>query len=111
MSPEQARGLECDERTDIWAFGCVMYEALTGRRLFAAATVADTLLMILGSDADLSGLPPATPPRIRQLIQRCVRRDPKRRLQHIGDARLELEESTFETPPSDRCCAPATGAG
>ena len=94
MSPEQARGLNCDERTDIWAFGCVMYEALTGRRLFAAATMADTILEILGNDADLSGLPPSTPPRIRQLIQRCVRREPKRRLQHIGDARLELEENT-----------------
>ena len=104
MSPEQARGLNCDERTDIWAFGCVMYEALTGRRLFAATTVADTLLMILGSDADLTALPPATPPRIRQLIHRCVRRDPKRRLHHIGDARLELEENTVET-------LPATAAG
>lgn len=99
MSPEQARGLSCDQRTDIWAFGCVMYEALTGRRLFAAATMADTILEILGKDADLSGLPPSTPPRIRQLIQRCVRREPKRRLQHIGDARLELEENKLEVQP------------
>ena len=106
MSPEQARGLNCDERTDIWAFGCVMYEALTGQRLFAAATVADALLIILGSDVDLSGLPSATPPRIRQLIQRCVRRDLKGRLHHIGDARLELEENTVETPPAIAGTAP-----
>ena len=101
MSPEQARGVKCDERTDIWAFGCVLYEALTGRRLFAAPTLADTLLKIAGNDADLSGLPPSTPPRIRRLIQRCLRRDLKRRLQHIGDARIELEELTPEMPPTE----------
>ena len=99
MSPEQARGLPCDERTDIWAFGCLLYEVLTGQPLFAAASMADTLLKILSVDADLSGLPPGTPPRLRQLIQRCVRRDPKQRLRHIGDARLELQEMTFDTPP------------
>lgn len=98
MSPEQARGLACDQQTDIWAFGCLMYETLTGRRLFAAANPADTLLKILSTDADLSGLPPETPPRVRQLIQRCVRRDPKQRLRHIGDARLELEEDTPDAP-------------
>lgn len=99
MSPEQARGLPCDERTDIWAFGCLVYEVLTGQPLFAATSMADTLLKILSVDADLSGLPPGTPPRLRQLIQRCVRRDPKQRLRHIGDARLELQEMTFDTPP------------
>ena len=97
MSPEQARGIKCDEQTDIWAFGCVMYESLTGRRLFAAETMPDTLLQIVGNDADLSGLPSSTPPRIRRLIERCVRRDPKRRLQHIGDARLELEDVEEDT--------------
>ena len=66
MSPEQARGIKCDEQTDIWAFGCVMYESLTGRRLFAAETMPDTLLQIVGNDADLSGLPSSTPPRIRR---------------------------------------------
>jgi Tol biopolymer transport system component len=102
MSPEQARGLNCDEQTDIWAFGCVMYEALTGRRLFATDTLADTLHKIVGNDADLSGLPASTPPRIRLLIERCVRRDVKRRLKHIGDARLELEEDTREKPQALR---------
>jgi eukaryotic-like serine/threonine-protein kinase len=112
MSPEQARGVQCDERTDIWAFGCLAYETLTGRRLFAAATLADTLLQIVGNDADLRELPPSTPPRVRQLIERCVRRDPKRRLRHIGDARLELEDlqedtsemrsGLFEPPPRRR---------
>ena len=97
MSPEQARGIKCDEQTDIWAFGCVVYEVLTGRRLFVAETMPDTLLQIVSSDADLSGLPSSTPPRIRRLIEHCVRRDPKRRLQHIGDARLELEDVEEDT--------------
>jgi Tol biopolymer transport system component len=92
MSPEQARGHACDQQTDIWAFGCVLYETLTGHRLFAAPTAADTLLQIIDKDADLKDLPAGTPPRIRQLIQRCVRRDPKQRLRHIGDARLELDD-------------------
>ncbi len=101
MSPEQARGLLCDEQTDIWAFGCVMFELLTGRRLFAAASQTDTLLKIIGTDADLSGLPRETPARIHRLIQRCVRREPKQRLRHIGDALLELEDTTqdFSPPP------------
>jgi Tol biopolymer transport system component len=92
MSPEQVRGAEVDPRTDIWAFGCVLYEVLTGRRLFSAPTTADTMMGILSRDADLSGLPPETPPHLRRLLERCLRRDPKRRLRHIGDARLELEE-------------------
>jgi serine/threonine protein kinase len=92
MSPEQARGLTLDERTDIWAFGCVMYEALAGSRLFSGPTPADTLLAILSRDADLTALPQSVPPRVRQLIERCLRRDLRRRLRHIGDARLELEE-------------------
>ncbi|HYI92437.1 MAG TPA: protein kinase, partial [Bryobacteraceae bacterium] len=100
MSPEQARGIRCDEQTDIWAFGCVLYEALTGHRLFAADTLADTLLKITGDDADLNGLPSSTPRRIRLLIERCLRRDPKRRLRHIGDARLELEEKDATELPA-----------
>jgi serine/threonine-protein kinase len=93
MSPEQARGLVVDTRTDIWAFGCVLYETLTGRRAFRGDSIADCLAAILGSEPDWSALPPSTPPTIVGLLQRCLDKDVQRRLAQIGDARLELDSA------------------
>ena len=90
MSPEQARGLGVDKRTDIWAFGCVLFEMLTGRVTFAGDTVSDTIAKILEREPDWSTLPAATPAPIRRLLLRCLAKDPKQRLRDIGDARLEI---------------------
>ena len=93
MSPEQARGKTVDKRTDIWAFGCVLYEMLTGRPAFRGETASDTIAAILEREPDWSALPAQTPASIRRLLHRCLEKDPKRRLRDIGDARLEIEEA------------------
>ncbi|MCL4809764.1 MAG: serine/threonine-protein kinase, partial [Thermoanaerobaculia bacterium] len=92
MAPEQARGRVVDRRADIWAFGVLFYEMLTGRRLFAGETVSDTLAAVLRQEVDWSLLPKDLAPSDRRLLQRCLERDPKRRLRDIGEARLALEE-------------------
>ncbi len=86
MSPEQARGQRVDKRTDIWAFGVVVLEMLTGQRMFGGDTVSDAIAAVLTQEPDWSTLPAATPPRVTDLIRRCLRKDPKRRLRDIGDA-------------------------
>ncbi len=93
MSPEQARGKKVDRRADIWAFGVVLWEMLTGRKLFDGDTVSDVLASVLKEPPDLEALPPDTPPPVRRLLARCLERDPRNRLQWIGDARLELTET------------------
>jgi Tol biopolymer transport system component len=92
MSPEQTRGKVVDKRTDIWAFGCVLFEMLTGRRPFDGATSSDTIAGILTREPDWTTLPPATPAKVRGLLQRCLEKDPKRRLRDIGEARIEIEQ-------------------
>ncbi|MEP7028365.1 MAG: protein kinase [Candidatus Eisenbacteria bacterium] len=92
MSPEQARGKAVDKRTDIWSFGCVLFECLTGKQAFEGETVSDLIAHILTSDPDWNALPPATPPRVRELLRRCLEKDARRRLRDMGDARIELEE-------------------
>jgi Tol biopolymer transport system component len=92
MSPEQARGRRVDRRTDIWAFGCVLYELLAEKSAFGGETVSDTIAAILSREPDWGKLPLATPSRLRDLLRRCLQHDPARRLQHIGDARIEIEE-------------------
>jgi len=93
MSPEQARGKVVDKRADIWAFGCVLYELLTGRRTFGGDTIADTLGAIVGREPDWSALPSSTPPIVQRLLRRCLEKDPRRRLRDVGDARLDLAEA------------------
>jgi eukaryotic-like serine/threonine-protein kinase len=97
MSPEQARGKPVDKRTDIWAFGCVLYEMLSGRRAFTGETVTDVLAAIVTTDPDWDALPPETPPRIRDLLTRCLQKDPARRMRDVGDARIEIEETLAQT--------------
>jgi serine/threonine-protein kinase len=92
MSPEQARGKSVDRRADIWAFGCVLYEMLRGKKVFDGDTVSDSLAAVIRADPDWSALPPATPPRILALLRRCLEKDAKRRLRDIGEARILLED-------------------
>jgi eukaryotic-like serine/threonine-protein kinase len=105
MSPEQARGRPADKRSDIWAFGCVVYELLSARRAFAADDVTDTLTAVLRDQPDWIALPAATPASVRRLLSRCLERDPKARLRDIGDAYVELvaadvADSADRTPSS-----------
>ena len=92
MSPEQARGRPLDKRTDIWSFGCVLFEMLSGRAAFAEETVSDTLAHVLDRDVDWDVLPSTTPSRLRDLVHRCLQKDATHRLRDIGDARIELHE-------------------
>jgi len=101
MSPEQARGREVDKRADIWAFGCILYECLTGRRAFPGDTVPDTLAQVLKGEPDWSALPAITPINIKTLLHRCLRKNPKTRLREIGDARIEIDEAGFH-PAEER---------
>jgi Tol biopolymer transport system component len=94
MSPEQARGKALDRRTDVWSFGCVLYQMLTGRTAFASETVSDTIVGILSREPDWALLPPDTPAGVRRLLRRCLAKDPKQRLRDVGDARIELDEAS-----------------
>jgi eukaryotic-like serine/threonine-protein kinase len=91
MSPEQARGRPVDKRSDIWAFGCVLYEMLTGRLAFPGETLSDTIVAILDRDPDWSALPTGVPAIVTRLLRRCLEKDARKRLRDIGDARLDLE--------------------
>ena len=92
MSPEQARGRPTDRRTDIWSFGCVLFEMLTGRMAFAGETITDTLASVVNSNPRLEMRPESTPVEIRRLVERCLQKDVKQRLQAIGDARIEIDD-------------------
>lgn len=93
MSPEQARGKEVDKRTDIWAFGCILFEMLSGQRAFTGETVSDVLAAILKNEPAWEELPSNVPPRIRELLSRCLQKDAAKRLRDIGDARMEIEKT------------------
>jgi len=102
MSPEQARGLAVDKRSDIWAFGCVLYEMLTGSAAFAGETVSDTIAAVLGREPDFSRVPPSTPAGVRRLLQRCLVKDPRRRLRDIGDTHADLDDALTPAVPASR---------
>ncbi len=94
MSPAQARGEAVDKRTDVWAFGCILYELLTGKRTFAGNTVGDTISAVLEREPDWRALPPKVPSQIRELLRRCLQKDPSRRLGSMADARATLERAS-----------------
>ena len=115
MSPEQARGAPVDKRTDVWAFGCVLFEMLAGGHVFGgAATVSDAIAAVLKSEPDWQALPETTPPHVRALLKRCLEKDPRHRLRDIGDAGLLLGETSIiseaagSLPHATRSPAPAT---
>jgi eukaryotic-like serine/threonine-protein kinase len=99
MAPEQAQGRTVDRRVDIWAFGCVVFEMLAGRRAFPGETVTDVFASVLAREPDWKALPSQTPESIHRLLRRCLQKDPKRRLREIGDACLELDDALEAPPP------------
>jgi serine/threonine protein kinase len=105
MSPEQAKGKETDRACDIWAFGCVLYEMLSGRAAFEGETIGEILGSVFKSEPDWAALPPSTPPSIVVLLKRCLQKDPSRRLRDIADARFQIEEAAAE--PVSRPVLPA----
>jgi serine/threonine-protein kinase len=109
MSPEQARGREADRRADVWAFGVILYEMLTARRAFGGETISEMLAAVMRDEPDWSALPAGLSPRWRRLIERCLVKDPRRRLQAIGEARIALED--LAANPEDAAPTAATGIG
>jgi len=92
MSPEQARGKKVDRRADVWAFGVILYEMLSGERLFPGETVTDVIAAVVTRDPDWDRLPADTPRQMRRVLQRCLQKDPRKRLRDIGDVALDLQE-------------------
>ncbi len=113
MSPEQANGKDADRSADVWAFGCVLYEMLTGQRAFAGDTVSEILANVLKSEPAWERLPAATPSGIRRLLRRCLQKDQKLRIRDIHDARLELADAQSATPDAggQRCARTTRAAG
>jgi len=106
MSPEQARGRAVDRRTDIWSFGCLLYECLTGKQAFQGETVTDLVARILEREPDWTALPASTPARIRDLLRRCLVKNPRERLRDMGDARLELAQAIRGEAPALSVASP-----
>src|SRR5262249_30640747 len=101
MSPEQARGQPVDKRTDIWAFGVVLYEMLAGRPAFTGHTMSDTIASVLVREPEWDALPSTTPSALRRLLQHCLQKDPRQRLRDIADARFELEQGKEDSEELD----------
>ena len=111
MSPEQARGKGLDKRTDIWAFGCVLYELLAGQRVFQGEDVTDILAAVVRAEPEWNRLPPSTPRKIRDLLQRCLQKDKVQRMQSAGDARIEIQEALTSPAPVAPTAGGASFAG
>src|SRR5262249_23382793 len=106
-SPEQAKGRPADKRSDVWAFGCVLYEMLTGRRAFEGEDLTDTIVSVMSKEPEWKALPPGTPTDIQTLLRRCLHKDSQKRLPYIGVARLEIDESMVGPTASVRAPAVA----
>jgi len=106
MAPEQARGKKADKRADVWAFGVVLFEMLTGRRLFEGETVSDVLAAVLKNEPDFGSLPPGLPGNVLRVLALCLQKDPKERLHDIADARIELARSETDLPAAVSAAAP-----
>ena len=111
MAPEQARGKPVDKRVDNWAFGCVLYEMLTGSRLFDGETVTDVLAAVVTRNPDWTKLPATTPPAVRRLLARCLDRDPRSRLRDIGEARVILADAGTPEPTTTTTSVPPRASG
>src|SRR5437870_3682888 len=111
MSPEQARGKAVDKRTDIWAFGCVLYELLTGKQAFGGDDITDILAAVVRAEPDWQALPPATHVKIRDLLRRCLQKDKALRFRDAGDARIEIEEALAGAPSVGAVIAAAATRG
>jgi serine/threonine protein kinase len=110
MAPEQARGNPVDRRADIWAFGCVLYEMLTGRRAFDGPSPVEVISNVLKTDPEWAALPAATPSAVRSLLRRCLQRDPSRRLRDAADARFQIEEALSYSGDAEPERATVSGA-
>jgi serine/threonine protein kinase len=109
MAPEQARGKPIDRRVDVWAFGCVLFECLTGKRAFDGETMPDVLAAVVGEEANLALLPPSTPSHVRTLLERCFEKDTRQRLRDIGEARIALERPGAESREERATSSPLRG--
>lgn len=109
MSPEQARGRAVDRRADVWAFGCVLYEMLTGTRAFGGDDITDTIAAVVRAEPDWHALPVATPPAVRTLLRRCLEKDARKRWQAAGDLRVEIE-AVLAAPGADSHASPSLAA-
>ena len=110
MAPEQAKGKTVDKRADVWAFGCVLFEMLTGRRVFEAGDVSEVLALVLVKDADLTRVPTEVPEAVRTLLGRCLTKEPKDRLRDIGEARVSLRAVSGVAPAPGTGSAPGVAA-
>src|SRR5262249_43901435 len=108
MSPEQAKGKNVDRRTDIWAFGVVLYEMLTGRMVFSGETVSETIAAVIMKEPDWAALPVNLPVRVRDLLRRCLVREPRNRIRDIGDARIAIEDVQNGTAVDGDAAQPAS---
>ena len=109
MAPEQAKGKPVDRRADIWAFGCVLFEMLSGKQPFEGETISDLLAAVIRGEPEWGELPEKTPPAIKRLIRRCLVKDPKQRLRDIGDARIAIEETLSGAAPDDGAAEAGSG--
>ncbi|MBZ5572364.1 MAG: serine/threonine-protein kinase [Acidobacteriia bacterium] len=111
MSPEQAKGKAVDRRTDVWAFGCLLFEMLSGKRAFEGETVTETLANVIKEDPKWQDLPPETPQLVRELLRRCLEKDPRRRLQAIGEARIAVQDTLTAPKETSSSATAARSSG